>query len=63
MGGGGNHTHWVKVTMADFMALKAGSEVKKQSCGQGPHQYVLKCGGGGSAAVAPTAAMAPAAAR
>ena len=49
-----NHAHYVEITAADFTALKAGMEVKKKSCAGGDHQYVLKCGGGGAAPVAPT---------
>jgi hypothetical protein len=48
------HKHYVKITAADFTALKAGMEVKKKSCSGGDHEYVLKCGGGGSAPMAPT---------
>jgi hypothetical protein len=47
------HKHYVKITAADFTALKAGMEVKKKSCAGGDHQYVLKCGAGASAPVAP----------
>lgn len=54
MGGMGNHTHAVKITAADFTALKAGMEVVKKSCSGGDHEYVLKCGGGGKAPGAPT---------
>jgi hypothetical protein len=53
------HTHWVEITMADFTMLKAGMEVKKKSCSGGDHQYVLKCGGGGTAPVVPTAQECP----
>jgi hypothetical protein len=50
------HTHWVKITAADFTMLKAGMEVKKKSCSGGDHEYVLKCGGGGTAPGTPTCA-------
>lgn len=53
------HSHWVEVTMADFTALKAGSEVKKKSCSGGEHFYILKCGGGGSTPTVPTAQECP----
>ena len=49
-----SHAHYVKITAADFTALKAGMEVKKKSCAGGDHEYVLKCGGGGSAPGTPT---------
>jgi hydroxymethylpyrimidine/phosphomethylpyrimidine kinase len=49
-----SHSHQVKITAADFTALKAGMEVKKKSCAGGDHEYVLKCGGGGSTPVVPT---------
>jgi len=52
-GTGLGHTHWVKLTAADFTSLKAGMEVKKKSCSGGNHEYVLKCGGGGSAPAIP----------
>jgi hypothetical protein len=48
-----SHTHWVKITAADFTSLKAGMEVKKKSCSGGNHEYVLKCGGGGSTPAVP----------
>jgi hypothetical protein len=48
------HTHWVEITAADFTTLKGGGEVKKKSCSGGDHEYVLKCGGGGTAPVVPT---------
>jgi hypothetical protein len=51
----GGHSHWVEITMADFTALKAGMEVKKKSCSGGDHFYILKCGGGGSTPMVPTA--------
>ena len=53
------HTHWVEITAADFTTLKAGGEVKKKSCSGGDHQYVLKCGGGGTAPALPTATECP----
>jgi len=49
-----SHAHQVKITAADFTALKAGMEVIKKSCAGGDHSYVLKCGGGGSTPMAPT---------
>lgn len=49
-----SHSHYVKITAADFAALKAGMEVRKKSCAGGDHEYVLKCGGGASAPVAPS---------
>jgi len=52
-GTGAGHTHFVKITAADFTSLKAGTEVKKKSCSGGNHEYVLKCGGGGSTPVVP----------
>ena len=39
--------------------LKAGMEVKKKSCSGGNHEYVLKCGGGGSAAAIPDMTSCP----
>jgi hypothetical protein len=48
-----NHAHAVKITAADFTALKAGMEVVKKSCAGGDHEYVLKCGGGGAPGGAP----------
>jgi hypothetical protein len=49
-----SHAHYVKITAADFVALKAGMEVRKKSCAGGDHEYVLKCGGGGSTPMDPT---------
>ncbi len=54
-----NHTHWVKITAADFTMLKAGTEVKKKSCSGGNHEYVLKCGGGASAGTIPDMTACP----
>jgi hypothetical protein len=53
------HSHWVEITAQDFVALKAGMEVKKTSCNNSDHQWVLKCGGGGSMPVLPTMQECP----
>jgi len=39
-----NHTHEVTLTAADFTTLKAGGVVTKDTCGLGPHQFVISCG-------------------
>jgi hypothetical protein len=53
------HNHFVRLDATDFAALKSGGEVKKKSCSGGDHQFVLKCGGGGSVPVVPTAQECP----
>ena len=38
------HNHTVSLTAADFTSLKAGGVVIKDTCGPGPHQFVISCG-------------------
>jgi hypothetical protein len=37
------HAHFVRLTAADFVALKAGLEVRKKSCADIDHEWVLTC--------------------
>jgi hypothetical protein len=38
------HSHYVKITAADFAALRAGMTITKKSCDSHEHQYGLRCG-------------------
>jgi hypothetical protein len=37
------HRHEVELTSTDFLILKDGGLVVKDECGQGPHQFVMRC--------------------
>ncbi|HVJ18882.1 MAG TPA: hypothetical protein VM686_25855 [Polyangiaceae bacterium] len=37
------HSHEVEFTSTDFLILKDGGLVVKDECGQGPHQFVIRC--------------------
>ena len=38
------HDHFIEVTAADFVMLKAGQTVTKFACNGGDHLFVLSCG-------------------
>jgi hypothetical protein len=38
-----NHAHFVRITPADFVALRAGMEVRKKACDGADHEWVLSC--------------------
>jgi len=48
------HAHYVRITAADFAALKAGMQVRKKSCAGPDHEWVLACYFGASPAGAPS---------
>ena len=37
------HSHFVKITKADFTALNAGEVVRKKSCYEDDHEWALTC--------------------
>jgi hypothetical protein len=47
------HAHYVRLTAADFAALKAGMEVRKKSCAGPDHEWVLSCNSQSSPPAAP----------